>query len=380
MEKIINIEINDPKWELLSLPCQLGDVGILQAPKLAMSAYLSSLCGSLDLCDQSQNVYVDQITWSLEAWKLNVSEQTKVPPRLSVQRKLTMPLMQYQASQFSEKNPEENTRLQGLMCLGAGDWLNALPFRALCLQLDDEEFRIAMGFRLGAPVCTTHKCSCGEMVDTLGKHSLVYKKSRSVHARQYTLPTVDTKRHAESFFPHQFSCGTKGGAESAAHAVQAFLKDASDGAVLLKLDLKNAFNSIRRDIIAEKHADKMPELTSFFNLCYGNASFLSFGDFILDSVEGAQQDDPLAVFYFCLAMNEMLIELISIFKSGYIDDITLGDKNIEAVLDDLKTVLAHGEKIGIELNQKNKSELIVITSEKRKEILAQLRENFPYIA
>ena len=66
--------------------------------------------------------------------------------------------------------------------------------------------------------------------------SLVYKKSRSVHARQYTLPTVDTKRHAESFFPHQFSCGTKGGAESAAHAVQAFLKDASDGAVLLKLD------------------------------------------------------------------------------------------------------------------------------------------------
>ena len=107
---------------------------------------------------------------------------------------------------------------------------------------------------------------------------------------------------------------------------------------------------------------------------------MSFGDFILNSVERAQQGDPLAVFYFCLAMNEMLIELISIFKSGYIDDITLGDKNIEAVLDDLKTVLAHGEKIGIELNQKNKSELIVITSEKRKEILAQFREIFPYIA
>ena len=62
----------------------------------------------------------------------------------------------------------------------------------------------------------------------------------------------------------------------------------------------------------------------------------------------------------------MLLELISIFKSGYIDDITLGDENIEAVLDDLKTVLAHGEKIEMELNQINKSELIVITSDQKK--------------
>ena len=186
LERIFNIEINDPRWEFLSLPCKLGGVGIQQAQKLAISAYLSSLCGSLDLCDQihrSQNAYADQITWSLEAWKLNVSEHSEVPPRLSVQRKMPMPLLQYQASQFIEKNPEENTRLQGLMCPGAGDWLNALPSLALCLQLDDEEFRIAMGFRLGAPVCTTNKCSCGEMVDALGKHSLVCKKSRSVHAR-----------------------------------------------------------------------------------------------------------------------------------------------------------------------------------------------------
>ena len=49
--------------------------------------------------------------------------------------------------------------------------------------------------------------------------------------------------------------------------MRAFLKDASDGTVLLKLDFKNAFNSIRRDVIAEKLADKMPELTPFFNLC-----------------------------------------------------------------------------------------------------------------
>ena len=32
LERIINIEMNDPRWELLSLPCKLGGVGILQAP------------------------------------------------------------------------------------------------------------------------------------------------------------------------------------------------------------------------------------------------------------------------------------------------------------------------------------------------------------
>ena len=139
--------------------------------------------------------------------------------------------------------------------------------------------------------------------------------------------TVTTKRHAESFLPHQLGCGTKGGAEAAAHAVRAFLKDASNGTLLLKVDFKNAFNSIRRDVIAEKLADKMPELTPFFILCFGNASFLFFGVFILDSVEGAQQGDPQAVFCFCLAINEMLLELISIFRSGYIIEITLGNKN-----------------------------------------------------
>ena len=54
----------------------------------------------------------------------------------------------------------------------------------------------------------------------------------------------------------------------------------------------------------------------------------------------------------------------------------------EAVLDDLKTVFAHDEKIGMELNQKKKSEWIVITSDqdRREEILAQFRAVFPYIA
>ena len=70
--------------------------------------------------------------------------------------------------------------MNALVCPGAADWLNALPSRTLALH---DEFRIAIGYRLGAPVCTPHGCSCGDIVDAYGKHALVCKKSRSVHAK-----------------------------------------------------------------------------------------------------------------------------------------------------------------------------------------------------
>ena len=96
--------------------------------------------------------------------------------------------------------------------------------------------------------------------------------------------------------------------------------------MLVKLiDLTNAFNSIRRDIVAEKLQEHKTELSNFFYLCFGQTTCLSFGDYLVDSSEGAQQGDPLAVFLFCLAINVFLKAHISMFKSGYVDDISVGD-------------------------------------------------------
>ena len=116
-----------------------------------------------------------------------------------------------------------------------------------------------------------------------------------------------------------------GGAEAAAHALRKLVKNGTDGTVLLKLGLKNAFNSIRRDVVAQKLQEHMPELSNFFHLYYGETTCLSFGDFLIDSSEGAQQEDPLALFLFCLAINDILKALISMFKSGLVDDISVGD-------------------------------------------------------
>ena len=176
---------------------------------------------------------------------------------------------------------------------------------------------------------------------------------------------IAAKRHTKLFLPHQLGCGVMGGAEAAAHALRKFVEDASNGTVLLKLDFKNAFNSIRRDVVAEKLHEHMPELSSFFDLCFSETTYLSFGEFLIDSSEGAQKGDPLAVFLFCLAINNILQTLISNFKSGYVDDISIGDVMWQNVLKDLEMVMTEGVKIGMELNLKNKSELIVFCDDAR---------------
>ena len=55
------------------------------------------------------------------------------------------------------------------------------------------------------------------------------------------------------------------------------------------------------------------------------SSDLHFGDFVLQSEEGAQQGDPLGPLYFCLVCKELLDSLKSELVLGYLDDITLGD-------------------------------------------------------
>ena len=51
-----------------------------------------------------------------------------------------------------------------------------------------------------------------------------------------------------------------GGAEAAAHAARKFLQNLSDGDAMVKLDFRNAFNSIRRDRMLEAVRDLAPTI------------------------------------------------------------------------------------------------------------------------
>ena len=61
-------------------------------------------------------------------------------------------------------------------------------------------------------------------------------------------------------FPLQLGYGTRLGAEGAVHVVRAYLTQLHPGNVMLKLDFKNAFNSIRRDFNLKEVLVKVPKV------------------------------------------------------------------------------------------------------------------------
>lgn len=93
--------------------------------------------------------------------------------------------------------------------------------------------------------------------------------------------------------PRQVGFGVKYGCESAVHVVRSYIhKSKHSQKVILKLDVKNAFNNVERDIMLAEIKEKTPQLYHCLRQCYLKPTFLSFGNRIISSRLGAQQGDP----------------------------------------------------------------------------------------
>jgi len=61
--------------------------------------------------------------------------------------------------------------------------------------------------------------------------------------------------------PQQLDAGVSGGAEAAVHATARLAQNLPSDHVIVKLDFSNAFNCVRRDVILDTVAAKMPEIS-----------------------------------------------------------------------------------------------------------------------
>ena len=96
----------------------------------------------------------------------------------------------------------------------------------------------------------------------------------------------------------QLGCGTQRGAEAAAHATRLYVRqEHSPDQILLKIDMKNAFNSISRDALLATVFAKNPLIYNYSEAAYAKPSFLFHRDKIILSEEGAQQGDPEGPLY-----------------------------------------------------------------------------------
>ena len=73
----------------------------------------------------------------------------------------------------------------------SGAWLNVLPISSLGLRMDDSTIRVAVGLRLGAPLCRPHQCQhCGAEVDCLATHGLSCRWSEGRHYRHAAINDI----------------------------------------------------------------------------------------------------------------------------------------------------------------------------------------------
>jgi len=163
--------------------------------------------------------------------------------------------------------------------------------------------------------------------------------------------------------PRQLGFGISGGAEAAVRAARRFLNNMQLGQLFVKIDFRNAFNTLRRDAVLEAIAKHFPELLSYAASTISSPADLQFGDFVLLSEEGAQQGDPLGPLYFCLVFKELLESLKSELVLGYLDDVAVGD-DASTVIKDFIHLEMTAKHLGLEV-KRSKCEVIGHTNETR---------------
>ena len=125
---------------------------------------------------------------------------------------------------------------------------------------------------------------------------------------------------------------------------------------MIKVDFRNAFNSICRDMMLKAVENYIPDLLPFVHSAYSSPSILLWGDSHVPSAEGIQQGDPVGPMLFCLTIHELVCNLLSKLKVFFLDDCTIGG-NLEDLQTDLQRIEDQGQVLGLELNV-DKSELI----------------------
>ncbi|CAK1600345.1 unnamed protein product [Parnassius mnemosyne] len=111
-------------------------------------------------------------------------------------------------------------------------------------------------FLYGAKLCTFKKKDNGIRPIAVGS---TFRRLTSKLACRYIISNLKTK-----FQPTQLDFGTRGGCEAAVHSVRTFLTN-SDADVLVKVDLRNAFNSIDRVTLLKEVANNTPKFIITFD-------------------------------------------------------------------------------------------------------------------
>ena len=126
--------------------------------------------------------------------------------------------------------------------------------------------------------------------------------------------------------PVQHGDGVSGWCEVAAHAVRAFVQSpvVPGNNVLVKLDMKNAFNTERLDNFLEVCSSRGPSILRLAPTAYATSRNLVIGNETILSKTGVQQGDQIGPVLFAIAVDEIARSVRSPINIWYLADATIG--------------------------------------------------------
>ena len=122
----------------------------------------------------------------------------------------------------------------------------------------------------------------------------------------------------------QLGCSVIGGSEAAVYAARKFISnkiDRHDPKVIVKLYMKNAFNSDRRDHVSQICLDRTPEIAKLAFLAYSKSSSVIASGHSIISSSGVQQDDPIGALLLALAVDQIASGVQSELNIWYLEHI-----------------------------------------------------------
>ena len=172
LSSMLNLKLEDDAWTQASLPVRWGGVGVRKASSLAPSAFLASASAASPLIKRllpeschllPDRVFHETVTrWSKLSGADFPSGQDAICQRAlddGISSAISKELL-------LRADPANRARLLASLAPGSGSWLQALPCKNLGLLLGENELRIGVGLRLGAPLVRAHQCVCGSEVES----------------------------------------------------------------------------------------------------------------------------------------------------------------------------------------------------------------------